>query len=260
VPQPPAAPLRTGPVAAEQAADIAVGLQRTSPTDARVTLLAPSGASLPSALVLVDGHVAFPCPGVQDVCFTAAVPRGTRPVPVQVRRPGRRPVTATVQLPPARAPDGSHLLEQATQNFRDLRSLRVLNILESSPGHAVTTHFTVQAPDRLAFAVRGGASARIIGTTRWDRQPGRDWIRSEAPRSKVPDAFWAPGAEAVYVAGQDRTTSVLTLVLPNGPTFFRLWVDRATQQVVRLRMITAAHFMSEREYDQNRAPPVVPPA
>ena len=260
VPQPPAAPLRTGPVAAEQASDIAVGLQRTSPTDARVTLLAPSGASLPSTLVLVDGHVAFPCTGVQGVCFTAAVPRGPRPVPVQVRRPGRPPVTATVQLPPARAPDGSRLLQQATQNFRDLHSLRVLNILESSPGHAVTTHFTVQAPDRLAFAVRGGASARIIGTTRWDRQPGRDWVRSEAPRSKVPDAFWAPGAEAVYVAGQDRTTSVLTLVLPNGPTFFRLWVDRATQQVVRLRMITAAHFMSEREYDQNRAPPVVPPA
>ena len=136
----------------------------------------------------------------------------------------------------------------------------MLNILESSPGHAVTTHFTVQAPDRLAFAVRGGASARIIGTTRWDRQPGRDWVRSEAPRSKVPDAFWAPGAEAVYVAGQDTRTTELTLVLPNGPTFFRLWVDRATQQVVRLRMITAAHFMSEREYDQNRAPPVVPPA
>ena len=260
VPQPPAAPLRTGPVAAEQASDIAVGLQRTSPTDARVTLLAPSGASLPSTLVLVDGHVAFPCTGVQGVCFTAAVPHGPRPVPVQVRRPGRPPVTATVQLPPARAPDGSRILQQATQNFRDLHSLRVLNILESSPGHAVTTHFTVQAPDRLAFAVRGGASARIIGTTRWDRQPGRDWVRSEAPRSTVPDAFWAPGAEAVYVAGQDRTTSVLTLVLANGPTFFRLWVDRATQQVVRLRMITAAHFMSEREYDQNRAPPVVPPA
>ena len=63
VPRPPAAPLRTGPVAAEQASDVAVGLQRTSPTDARVTLLAPSGASLPTALVLVDGHVAFPCTG-----------------------------------------------------------------------------------------------------------------------------------------------------------------------------------------------------
>jgi len=107
--------------------------------------------------------------------------------------------------------------------------------------------------------VRGGASARIIGTTRWDRQPGRGWVKSQALRSKVPDAFWAPGAEAVSIAGGDRTTTQLTLVLPGGPTFFRLWIDRASEQVVRLRMITAAHFMREREYDQNHAPPVVPP-
>jgi hypothetical protein len=177
-----------------------------------------------------------------------------------VRRPGLAPVTATVQLPPADAADGTGLLTRATANFRALRSLRVLNVLESRPGHAITTDFVVQAPDRLAFRVRGGASARIIGTTRYDRQPGHDWIRSETPRSKVPDAFWAPGAEAVYVAGGDRSTTQLTLVLPNGPTFFRLWIDRETRQVVRLRMVTAAHFMREREYDQNSAPPVEPPA
>jgi hypothetical protein len=158
------------------------------------------------------------------------------------------------------APDGKRLLETASQNYRDLHSLRVLNVLESRPGHAVTTNFVVQAPDRLAFSVRNGASARIIGTTRWDREPGRDWVRSPAPRSNVPDPFWAPGAEAVYVAGGDRTTTQLTLVLPGGPTFFRLWIDKSTQQVLRLRMITAAHFMFEREYDQNRAPPVEPPA
>ena len=258
-PQAVAAPASTGPVAAEQASDLAVGLQRTSPTAARVTVLAPSGSALPTALVLVGGHVALPCAGVRGVCFSASVPRGPRPIPVQVRRLGQPPVTATVQLPPFGAPDGTRILEAANRNFRDLQSLRVLNVLESRPGHAVTTDFVVQAPDRLAFSVRGGASARIIGTTRWDREPGHDWVRSPAPRSKVPDAFWAPGAEAVYVAGGDRTTTQLTLVLPGGPTFFRLWIDRSTQQVVRLRMITAAHFMSEREYDQNRAPPVEPP-
>ena len=260
VPQTVAPPAATGPVAAEQASDLAVGLQRTSPTDARVTVLAPSGSALPTALVLVGGHVALPCTGVRGVCFTASVPRGPRPIPVQVRRPGRPSVTATVQLPPMQAPAGKRLLETASQNYRDLHSLRVLNVLESRPGHAVTTNFVVQAPDRLAFSVRNGASARIIGTTRWDREPGRDWVRSPAPRSKVPDPFWAPGAEAVYVAGGDRTTTQLTLVLPGGPTFFRLWIDRSTQQVLRLRMITAAHFMFEREYDQNRAPPVEPPA
>src|SRR5206468_11882010 len=173
-------------------------------------------SALPTALVLVGGHVALPCGRARGVCFSASVPRGPRPIPVEVRRPGRPPVTATVQLPPFDAPDGTKLLEAASRNFRNLRSLRVLNVLESRPGHAVTTHFIVQAPDRLAFSVRGGASARIIGPTRWDRQPGQDWVRSPAPRSKLPDAFWAPGAEAVYVAGGDRKTAQLTLVLPGG--------------------------------------------
>jgi hypothetical protein len=48
-------------------------------------------------------------------------------------------------------------------------------------------------------------------------------------------------------------------VQPGGPTFFRLWIDRRTHVVVRLRMVTTAHFMSERELDLNHAPPVVPP-
>jgi hypothetical protein len=74
-----------------------------------------------------------------------------------------------------------------------------------------------------------------------------------------PDPFWAPTAEAVYIGAQSRDTTVLTLVQPGGPTFFRLWIDRRTGVMVRLRMITTAHFMSERELDLNHAPPVVPP-
>ena len=247
------------PVAAEQASDLAVGLQRTSAAGARVTVLAPSGAALPTALVLVDGHVALPCPGAKGVCFSASAPRGPRPIPVQVRRPGQAPVTAIVRLPPIHAPVGKRLLGRQPELSRPPQRAGAERA-RVAPRAPVTTNFVVQAPDRVAFSVRGGASARIIGTTRWDREPGRDWVRSPAPRSRVPDAFWAPGAEAVYVAGGDRETTQLTLVLPAGPTFFRLWIDRSTQQVVRLRMITAAHFMSEREFDQNTAPPIVPPA
>jgi hypothetical protein len=247
-------------VAAEQADTLAVGLQRTSPAWARVTVIGPAGAGLPTALVVVAGHVALPCKGARGVCYSAAVPRGAGPMPVQVRLPGTAPVTATIDLPAFDAPSGGRLLRKAAANFRALRSLRILNVLESRPGHAVTTDYVVQAPDRLAYTVRGGASARVIGTTRWDAQPGEDWVRSETPSVRVPDAFWAPGAQAVYIAGADRTTTQLTLVIPGGPTFFRLWVDRASKQVVRLRMITAAHFMSEREYAMNRAPPVEPPA
>jgi hypothetical protein len=138
--------------------------------------------------------------------------------------------------------------------------VRALNVLASGPGVSVTTLYTIRAPDRLAVDIRGGASARIIGTRRWDRPPGGAWLRSATPRLHLPDPFWAPGAVAVHIAGRTPSATELTLALPGGPTFFRLWIGRAGGQVVRLRMIAAAHFMSEREFDQNAAPPVRPPA
>ena len=258
--QPAVTPTVRGPVAAAEANDVAVGLQRSGPDAARVTLLAQSGAGMPAALVLVRGRVAVPCAGVQGVCYQVPVPPDAAELPVEVRRPARAPVHTRIDLPSAHAPPGTGLLRDSTRRYRALHSLRALNVLSSGPGHSVTTLYTVQAPDRLAYTVRGGAQARIIGSTRWDRQPGQGWVRSSAVRSRLPDPFWEAGARAVYRAGGDRTTVQLTLAVPGGPTFFRLWIDRATHQVERLRMITAAHFMSEREYDQNHAPPVLPPA
>jgi putative copper export protein len=90
-PQPAAAPLRTGPVAAGQASDVAVGLQRASATAARVTLLGQSGSSIPGALVLVGGRVALPCPRVTGVCCRCAVPGSRRsPRRCSCRRPTLR--------------------------------------------------------------------------------------------------------------------------------------------------------------------------
>jgi hypothetical protein len=124
----------------------------------------------------------------------------------------------------------------------------------------VSTTFIAGAPNRLEIDIHGGARSRIIGTTRWDRRADGTWRSSYTPAIRQPDPFWAPAAEAVYVAGGDARTIQLTLVQPGGPTFFRLWVDRRTHLVTRLRMVTAAHFMRERELDPNSAPPVVPPA
>ena len=258
-PQPVAPVLRTGAVAAEEAADMAVGLQRVGRRRARVTILGPSGAGIADALTVVGGHVAQPC-AARGVCFAAGVPAAGGPVAVIVRRPGRPDVRATIDLPPASAPSGEALLHASTRRFRALRSLRALNVLASAPGRSVTTLYTIQAPDRLAADIRGGASARIIGNHRWDRPPGSGWIRSGTAPLHLPTPFWAEGAVAVRIAARTPAATELTLVLPGGPTFFRLWIDRRTGQMVRLRMITAAHFMSEREFDQNAAPPVRPPA
>jgi copper transport protein len=256
----PAAPAATGPTAAAEAADLAVGGQRVGRHTLRLTLLSQTGAAVPDAIAVVDGHVATPCPGVEGVCYQAPVAARAARVHVAVVRPGTPRVAATLQLPGAGARAAPGLLRRAARTFAALRSLRAENVLASGPGRSVSTTFIVEAPNRLAIDVHGGARSRIIGTTRWDRRADGTWKSSYTPAIRQPDPFWAPTAEAVYLAGGDADTVQLTLVQPGGPTFFRLWVDRRTHLVTQLRMVTAAHFMRERELDPNSAPPVVPPS
>jgi hypothetical protein len=255
----PAAPAVTGPVAAGEAADLAVGAQRVGRHQVRLTLLAPAGGAVADALALVDGHVATPCAGVRGVCYQAPISARAATVVVAVRRPGRAAVTARLQLPAANAQPATGLVTVASRNFAALHSLRAINVLKSAPGRSVTTHYTTQAPNRIAITVHGGEHARIIGSTRWDLQPDGTWTRSETFPVQQPDPYWAPTSQAAYIAGRVHGMVEVTLVQPGGPTFFRLWIDSRSHVVVRLRMITTAHFMSERELDLNHAPPVVPP-
>jgi copper transport protein len=255
-----AAPAATGATAAAEAADLAVGGQRVGRRLLRLTLLSQTGAAAAAAIAVVDGHVATPCPGVEGVCYQAPVDPVAERVHVAVTRPGAARVDATLRLPAADARPAPRLLRRAARTFAALRSLRAENVLASGPGRSVSTTFIVQAPDRLAIDIHGGRRSRIIGTTRWDERANGTWKRSYTPAIRQPDPFWAPTAEAVYVAGGGPHTVQLTLVQPGGPTFFRLWVDRRTHLVTRLRMVTAAHFMRERELDPNSAAPVVPPS
>src|SRR5262249_13206123 len=124
---------------------------------------------------------------------------------------------------------------------------------------SVTTLFTAQAPDRLDVNVLGGIHSRLIGPNRWNLQNG-SWVESSSEPVKVPDPFWAQGALAAYVRSANARAIDATLAVPEGPTFFRIIVDRRTHLVQRLWMVTAAHFMHERYFDFNSAPPVKPPA
>jgi copper transport protein len=255
---PPPRPRGNGAVAAEEASDVAVGLQRLGRRAVLVTLIGRTGAGVPDALVTADGRAAFPCPR-RPGCFRVAVPARATTARVEVRRPGRPAVAATLRLPAADAPPAAGLLRRAAAAFRALRSVRAENVLASDPTHSITTTFIAHAPNRLLIDVHGGQRSIIIGARRYDLEPDGRWRRSPAVPSRVPDPFWAPHATAVHVAGRAGHTLQLTLVLPGGPTFFRLWLDDRTRLVTRLRMITAAHFMTERELDFNTAPPVTAP-
>ena len=256
----PAAPAVTGPVTAGEAADLAVGAQRVGLHGVRLTLLSPTGGAVADALALVDGHVATPCAGVRGVCYQAPVTGAGRDGGrVRCAGPAGRPLPPTCSCSLRMPNPATGLVTIASRNFAALRSLRAINVLKSAPGRSVTTHYTTQAPNRLAITVHGGEHARIIGSTRWDQQPDGTWTRSVTFPVHQPDPYWAPSSQAAYVAGHGHGMIEVTLVQPGGPTFFRLWIDRRSHEVVRLKMITNAHFMSERELDLNHAPPVVPP-
>ena len=254
----PPQPAARGPVAAGEAADLAVAAQRVGARGVRFTVLGPDGSAPRRLAVVANGVLATPCLDTPEVCYQAPLAGHTRALAVSVARSGANPVKATLDLPPAGAADAGRLVHQTAIALRALRTVRIENELASDPVHSVHTRFIAQSPDRLSIDVTGGTRSIVIGHRRWNFVDGQ-WKQQATAAVRVPDPFWAPGALAATVAGDTADTIELTLAVPQGPTFFRLLVDRRTHLVQHLWMTTAAHFMQERYLDFNSAPPVTPP-
>ena len=193
-----------------------------------------------------------------NICYQAPVPAGATSLTVRVLRAGQPAVSATLGLPAADARPAAALVRSTARALNALRSLRIDNVIASDPVHRCTRCSRSATPDRLVINVIGGEQSRVIGNHRWDLQNG-SWVEAVDP---------AAGAARRVLGGRraggvrvriDRTDDQVTLAVPNGPTFFRLLVDRRTHLVQRLWMVTAAHFMHERYYDFNRAPAITPP-
>jgi hypothetical protein len=112
--------------------------------------------------------------------------------------------------------------------------------------------------------VHGENRSVIVGSRRWTQPAaGGPWtLQTGVPRSSVPNPFWLADSTAVHLAGRAGADTMITFVsTPPGtaPAFFRLWIDRRSGQVVRLRMITTAHYMWECEADFGRGPLLTPP-
>jgi hypothetical protein len=258
-PAPP--PAARGTVAAGEAADMAVGLQRVGRRTARVFLIGAGGGVPRTALALVDGHPAVPCAATVTVCFTAPVPPAASTVRVVVERPGQDPVHTAIALAAANAPSAAAIVARSGAALRALRSLEIHNVLASDPDHSVRSTFIVNRPDRLGLTASSGAQSRIIGAERWDRtSPTGTWTKQPTTPVKVPDPYWVAGGKAAYVVGGTPSTVDVTLA-QNGasPVFYRLTIERSTGRVLQLEMITAAHFMNERYLRFDRAPRVTPP-
>jgi hypothetical protein len=151
-----------------------------------------------------------------------------------------------------RAPAATRLVRSLTKRYRTSRSIVFDETLRSSPEHEVVTRFTVVAPHRLAYRIRGGPAAIVIGGTRWDRDTdAAPWVRSAQTPLDVTQPYWQSVSNAHLVAPH-----VVTFLDRRLPAWFR--VTFADGRPTEMRMTAAAHFMVDR-YVAFDGPAVVSP-
>jgi hypothetical protein len=133
--------------------------------------------------------------------------------------------------------------------------------LASRPGNAIDTTWKLVAPDRVEYAIRGGAGGIVIGRTRWDRPvPGAPWRRSETTPLEQPSPPWGIRMAEVRLLRETDSRVTLSWLDPQVPAWFTGTFDRRTALPRELRMTAAAHFMRQQYVGYNRGIEIEPPA
>jgi len=225
----PALPPLTGVVDAQELGSLAVAVDRERARTV-VTILTADGTGDSSRHVRIAGAPASACGAG---CYAApAPPHG----PLRITVDGHA-LTFTVQ---ADAPDARALLARVSRAYRSSRTIVFDETLASTPTNAATTRFTVVAPNRLAYHTRGGASAVVIGSRRWDRANDRArWIATGQTPLDVTRPYWTSPTNVHLVA-----PGTVTFLDRKIPAWFRLTLARGRPVVQR--MTAASHFMTDR--------------
>lgn len=257
-----------------EADDLAVGLGAT-----------PNGGRLRLTVSVVDGsgkgkaglNVAFRLRTAEGEtnaagvscgagCYRSDPPLRGRPrvVLVRLERLGRSPLTLRFPFPERWPPrSAAAIARRATAVFGQLRSVIIRERLASTATQALSTIWTLEAPDRLAYSIARGSQAVVIGSRRWDRDPGGRWQRSEISPMRQPTAVWVrPPRRAALIGSRrsgGRETWVISFLDPGVPAWFTVAVDKRTFRPLELRMVAPAHFMHHRYSRFDQAPKIVPP-
>jgi hypothetical protein len=258
-PPPPVGALVLAQEAGSRAVALAVG-QGARPR-LTATVLGSSGDPASGlALSFRVGAVSLAAEPCGPGCYAASAPRGaTRRV--QLVLPGGG---VTFRIPAAPRPAAA-IVARAARVFRGLRSLVYVESLRSSPKLGLLTTWRLKAPNEVTYDIRRGASAVIIGRTRWDRdRPGAPWRRSQQiPALDVPRPTWGDVATNAHVLGIGRVAGravwIVSFVNPTTPAWFTASIDRHTYRTLRLRMTAAAHFMRHRYLEFDRPLAIRPP-
>jgi copper transport protein len=249
---PPALPPRGALVQAQEDGRLAVALaaQRAGPRlRLTATVVAPTGKGVNRRAVRIAGSPAQPC---GSGCYRATVPRTAL---ARVSVSGR---AVDFRIPPS-WPSAEGLMRRATGRFRHLRSVAYVERLASGPGAHLLSHFRLEAPDKLAYTVRGGSEGIVIGTRRWDRSPGGPWRQSATGVLPQPTPIWGGDPQDARLLAQTKRVAVISFLDRSLPAWFTVRLDRRTLHPLSLRMTAAAHFMRHRYTAFNDAPPIRAP-
>jgi hypothetical protein len=193
-------------------------------------------------------------------CYRATAPDGTVGH-VEVLVAGS---SVPFEIPRAASPAAS-IVRRAGNVFRRLHTLVYTESLRSKPSSGIVTTWKFAAPNRMAYDIRGGAAAVVIGEKRWDRiKPGGPWTRSsQIPALTVPQPSWGSDTMDARLLARSsvngRQVWIVSFVDPSIPAWFTAWIDRATYRTLRLRMTAAGHFMSHRYLAFNGPVEIAPP-
>src|SRR4051812_24506326 len=193
-------------------------------------------------------------------CYRAKAPASKVPEAIELRIAGKKPVTWRVPLPRPWPPrDGSAIVARATKTFRRLKTLTTDDSLSSGLGRTLQTRWTLAAPNRLTYQVRGGPAAVIIGNTRWDKvAPGEPWVKSVQAPIHQPTQFWVSWQNA-HVIGETPKTWRVTFFDPKTPGWYEIHVAKDTRRTLDMRMQAAAHFMRQTYRNFNAPVQIAPP-
>ena len=205
------------------------------------------------------GSAALPAQACGPGCYTAAAPRRVRRVEVVLPND---PIAFDI---PASTPSAARIVARASRVTRRLRSLVYVESLRSGPTGGLLTTWRLKAPSEVTYSIRNGASAVIIGRTRWDRdRPAAPWRRSQQiPALTVPEPAWGNTVVNAHLLGTGhiggKPVWVVSFANPDTPAWFTAWIDRQTYRTLRLKMTAAAHFMRHTYLEFDQPVRIVPP-
>ncbi|MEA2593964.1 MAG: copper transport protein [Thermomicrobiales bacterium] len=211
-------------------------------------------------------------------------------VPFYLRLPDPN-VNGFDETGPAGSDEARAVYERGLVGMTSMHSVRWMQRLASGTGGVAVSELMVRddsggqpaassatsrsyQPAGSTSAETGSAAPRefeqiIIGTRRWQRQGGGDWLEGSAPPVLTP-AAWGEnynGATGFHLGRIEdvggEPAQIVTFLVPGtprlAPAYYAWWVGTESGRVLRETMVSRAHYMIYDYGDIDQPLPIAPP-